>query len=154
MKELWLGGVAAAVLAITACGKGDSPTGPGGAPATPVGAYTLLTIDAKELPFTMYSDTGYTLEIQSGSLSVTSTAGTTTGGKWVAKVIQRETVAGFVSTYNDSTFGTWTLPAGATTAVFTNAESNTASSVTWTSADATVTDVDGTTTHRSVYKRN
>lgn len=148
----------AAVTALTlaACSGGDKVTGPSEtpAPATPTGAYTLTTVDAKGLPWTMYAVTGYTLEIQSATLSVTA------DGKWVSKSVTRETVDSFVSTYTDSTFGTWTATAGtassATTksAVFTNAETSQTSSITWTAAGLTVQQLDGATTHAYAYKRN
>ena len=150
MRELWCIAAACAVLTVTACSKGDSVTGPGTTPppATPVGTYTLSTIDAKAMPYTIYSDTGYTLQLSSGTLSVT------TGGRWVSKVVSKETVAGNVSTYTDSTFGTWALGSAATTAVFTNGETNVTSTVTWTAADVTVNDVDGTVTRKILYKKN
>lgn len=148
MRQISLAVAAGAVLAITAaCGKSDGPTGPS-VPATPVGTYSLSTIDAKAMPYTMYADTGYTLVIQSGTLSVTA------GGRWVSKIVQVETVAGFPSTYSDSTFGTWSQPVGTTSAVFTNTETKVTSTVSWTSGDITVNDVDGSTTRRVLYKRN
>lgn len=152
--ELWWNAAAVAVLAITlttACSKGDSVTGPAPAPpppATPVGSYTLSTIDAKALPYTMFADTGYTLEVTSGTLSIATT------GKWVSKIVTRETVAGNVSTYTDSTFGNWTVPAGSTIAVMTNVETGVTSNATWTAIDVTVNDVDGTVTRKIVYRRN
>lgn len=135
------------MLAVTACSKSDGPTA-AVAPATPEGAYTLSTIDAKTLPYTMYADTGYTLEVTSGTLSVTA------GGRWVSKIVTRETVAGFASTYSDSTFGTWALPGNSKTAVFTNAETKATSNATWTATDISIDDNDGTTTRRLVYRRN
>jgi hypothetical protein len=136
-----------AVTLTTACGKGEGTTGPS-APATPVGSYALQTIDAKAMPYAMYSETDYALDVMSGTLSVT------TNGKWVAKTVTRETVAGIVSTYSDSTFGTWTVPAGAKIAAFINTETNVTSNATWTATDVTVDDVDGTITRKVVYKRN
>lgn len=151
----WLTLTVAAVLAVTTACAGDGPTAPGdpdgggpGAPATPVGAYAISTVDAKSLPWTMYADTGYTLEVQGGTLSITTDA------KWVAKTTTRETVAGFVSVYTDSTFGTWAISSGGKTAVLTNVESGSTSSVTWTSTAATVVQLDGATTHTIVYTKN
>lgn len=141
-------------LTLAAC-SGDKMTGPNQAPApaTPVGAYTLTTVDAKGLPWTMYAATGYTLEIQGATLNVTA------DGKWASKSVTRETVAGFVSTYTDSTFGTWAAAAGTAssattkTAVFTNAETSQASSVSWTVTGLTVQQLDGATTHAYAYAR-
>jgi hypothetical protein len=130
---------------LQACGGGDG-TGPGGTPGTPQGEYTLNMIEQKPLPYAWYTEPDYTLEVTGGSISIKS------DGKWVAKITSRETVAGFVSTYNDSTFGTWTSANGS--ASLTNAESSTISSATWTAADVTVSDVDGTTTRKILYRKN
>ena len=145
----------AAVLAVTIACAGDSPTAPDtgddgstSTPVSPVGTYTISTIDAKALPWTMYADTGYTLEVQTGTLSITADS------KWVAKTTTRETVAGFVSIYNDSTFGTWSTSAGGKIGVLTNVESGSTSSVTWTSTVATVVQLDGATSHTIVYAKN
>jgi hypothetical protein len=135
LVTLWLG----------AC-SGDGATGPGGIPATPEGTYALNTVDSKPLPFMMYSDTGFTLEVTAGSIAITS------NGKWVSKITSRETVAGFASTYIDSTWGTWVVAGG--TATFTNAESQVISNVSWTATEVTVNDVDGTTTRKIVYKKS
>ena len=135
---------------MSACGKGDSPTGPAVTPPppTPVGSYTLNTIDAKTLPYTMYADTGYTLQVASGTISIATT------GKWVSKFVTTETVAGNVSTYSDSTYGTWTVATGSTVAVFINSETNVTSNGSWTAVDVTVNDVDGTTIRKIVYRKN
>lgn len=133
------------VLALGAC-AGDGATGPGA--GTPEGNYTLSTVDAKALPYMMYSDTGYTLEVMSGSLTVSA------GGKWVARATTRETVAGFVSTYTDSTFGTWTTASSGSTVTLLNTETSVAASATWTTSDITVTEVDGTVSRKIVYRRD
>jgi hypothetical protein len=130
---------------LQACGKGDS-TGPNTVPATPVGEYTLNLIEQKAMPYTWYADTGYTLEVVSGSISIKA------NGKWVSKIVSKETVAGFASTYSDSTFGTWTGANGS--ASLTNAESSSISAATWTKNDVTVTDVDGTVTRKILYRKN
>jgi hypothetical protein len=130
-------------LFLLACG--DSSTGPNTG-NSPQGEFTLNTIESKALPYMMYSDTGYTLEITSGSLSIKS------DGKWVSKITSRETVDGFVSTYSDSTFGTWTQSSG--TMALLNTESSVTSNATWTSTDVTVTEVDGTVSRKISYRRN
>jgi hypothetical protein len=131
-----------ATLSLSAC-SGDGATAPG---ATLVGNYTLSTIDSKPLPYSVFADTGYTLDIVSGSLSIDS------NGKWVSKITSRETVAGYMSTYNDSTFGTWTAASG--TATLMNVETSVGSSATWTQADVTVSEVDGANTRKVVYRKN
>lgn len=145
IRELCYTALAAMVFSVTACGDGS--TGPGGS-GTAEGNYTLSTVDAKPLPYMMYSDTGYTLEVMSGSLAIN------VGGKWVAKFVQRETVAGNVSTYSDSTFGTWTLSSASQTVTLFNTETSVSASATWTASDITVTEVDGTVTRKIVYRRD
>ncbi len=130
---------------LAACGGGDG-TGPNGLPATPEGEYTLNLIEQKPLPYAWYSEADYKLEVTGGTISIKS------NGKWVSKITSKETVAGFVSTYSDSTFGTWTAANGS--ASLTNAESSTISSATWTATDVTVSDVDGTTTRKILYRKN
>lgn len=133
---LWLGACA-----------GESATGPS-IPVTPEGSFTLSTIDSKVLPYSMFADTGYTLEVMSGTLSVTP------DHKWVSRMTTRETVAGNVSTYSDSAFGTWSASQGSTTASLLNAETSVISNATWTSTDITITDVNSGVTRRILYLRN
>ena len=151
MRELWCIATAAAVLSVTACSKGEGTTGPVviPPPATPTGSYTLSTIDAKVMPYTIFTDpAGYKLEVLSGTLSVTA------AGKWVSKIVSRETVSGNVSLYADSTFGTWSLSISPAAGVFLNTETGVNSNVTWTAVDVTVDDVDGAVTHKVLYKKN
>ena len=138
--------VAVVAITLTAACKGDGVTGPV-APPTPAGTYTLNNIDAKVLPYTMYSDTGYMLQVQSGTMSITA------NGKWVAKTTTLETVVGNVSTYSDSTFGTWSVAAGSKLAVLINSETSVTSNATWTATDVTVNDVDGATVRKITYRR-
>lgn len=133
---LWLGGCA-----------GESATGPS-TPVTPEGSFTLSTIDSRVLPYSMFADTGYTLEVTSGTLSITPNQ------RWVARMTTRETVAGNVSTYSDSSFGTWSATQGSTTAALLNAETNVISNATWTLTDITVTDVNSGVTRQIRYLRN
>jgi hypothetical protein len=134
-----------AAAAIAAC-KGDA-TGPG-VPRTPVGNYAMTSINQRTLPFPMYSDTLYSLDVESGTLAIT------TDGKWWAKTTTRENVAGNISTYVDSTFGTWTQPSGSTsTAVLLNTETQTTANASWTSSDLTLVQVESGTTYTILYRR-
>jgi hypothetical protein len=134
---------------MAACSNGG-PTGPGDdtTPPTPVGAYTLARVDQQALPWTMYSASDYTLEVQAATLTITA------DGKWVSKYTTRETVAGFVSIYADSSFGTWTATASTKIAVLTNAETLETSSASWTAGSVTVQQLDGATVHVYNYDRN
>lgn len=94
----------------------------------------------------MYSDTGFTLEVTAGSIAITA------NGRWVSKITSRETVAGYASTYIDSTWGTWT--AANRLATFINTETQVTSSVSWTATEVTVNEIEGTTARKIVYKKN
>ena len=78
-------------------------------------AIDISTVNAKALPFTIFSDTGgYKWEVTSGSFGLTA------DGKYTAKWTFRQTIGGRVDTVVDSTFGTWVL--SGTTVNFTNAQ--------------------------------
>jgi len=144
--RLWRGGWAWILLASAVACSGDA-TGPN-TPGNPVGNYTMQSINQQALPFAMFTDTLYSLEVQSGTLAVT------TDGKWWAKTTTRETVAGNVSTYVDSTFGTWTQSSGSTsTAVLLNTETQGTANATWTTTDLTLVQVESGTTYTIVYRR-
>lgn len=96
--------VLAAVLgAAVACGS-DSPAGPAAPKATdPVtGMFSLSTVNTDPLPFSVFADAGYTLEVTSGTADVRA------NGQFILVLTTRETVAGHASVYVDSTTGTWT----------------------------------------------
>ncbi|HWJ12106.1 MAG TPA: hypothetical protein VNS10_00115 [Gemmatimonadaceae bacterium] len=100
--------VALVAAILTACGS-DSPSGPGTA-TSPEGNYTISTINGKALPMAVFSDTGgYKLEVLTGTLGVQG------GGKYSVVTNYRQTIAGIVSTYSDSSGGNW-LQTGATVA--------------------------------------
>lgn len=142
----WKTLVAIGMLWLGACAS-ESATGPS-TPSTPEGSFSLSMIDTKALPYSMFADTGYALDVMSGSLSITPDR------KWVSRMTTRETVAGNVSTYSDSAFGTWSTVQGSTSASLLNAETNVISAATWTSTDITVTDVTNGVTRRILYRRN
>ncbi len=73
------------------------------------GAFTLTTVNTNPLPYTMFDDSGFKLEIASSTMSLQI------GGQFVLAITTRETVAGFASLFVDSTFGTWQQNAGAVT---------------------------------------
>lgn len=143
----WLAIAAPVAAAIIGACKGDSATG-ASVPKTPVGNYSMSTVNTKNVPAAIYSDTGYMLEITAGTLAIT------VDGKWVAKTTTRETVAGHASTYLDSTFGTWVQgTGGATTAVLTVTDDNSKVNASWDAAGISVVQVDGTLTWTFVYRR-
>jgi hypothetical protein len=97
--------VALVATVLAACG-GDSPSGPS-VQTSPEGNYTISTINGKALPMAIFSDTGgYQLEVLTGSLGVQS------GGKYSVVTSYRQTIAGIISTYSDSSGGNWLLSGG------------------------------------------
>lgn len=103
--------LALATTVLAACGS-DSPSGPS-VPTSPEGNYTITTINGKALPMAIFSDTGgYKLEVLTGSLGVQS------GGKYSVVTSYRQTIAGIVSNYADSSGGNWLFSGG--TVAFTD----------------------------------
>jgi hypothetical protein len=134
----------AAVTAATACG-GDSPAGPGGPPAqtSPVGGYAIATVNAKPLPFAMFSDTNYLYEVTSGTMSLTA------DGKYASVMSFRQTIPGNVSLFVDTTSGTWVL--SGSTISFTDAADSSVDSASWASGKLTFTESNGVATNVFVY---
>lgn len=113
----------ASVLA--ACGS-DSPAGPSTS-ASPEGNYTIATINGKALPMAIFSDTGgYKLEILTGTLGVQG------GGKYSVVTNYRQTIAGIVSTYSDSSGGDWQLIG--TNVAFTDGSDGSKAQAAWSSS--------------------
>ncbi len=110
---------------LAACSE-SNPAGPvipdpsGNDPVS--GAFTLTTVNTNPLPHVLFDDSGFKLEIASSTMAMQN------GGQFVLAIVTRETVAGFPSTYVDSTFGTWQQSAGNITLTDT---SGTASPATW-----------------------
>ena len=67
MRRMSLAVVAWAVCAVTAVACGDSL----GPDDKPPGSYGLSTVNGKTLTMTLYSDTGFKIEILSGSVDLT-----------------------------------------------------------------------------------
>ena len=134
----------AAVL-IAACG-GDSPSGPGSNDSSPVGAYAISTVNAKPLPFAMFSDTNYLYEVTSGSLALTA------DGTYQNVMHFRQTIPGNVSLFVDSTTGTWVL--SGSTITLTDAADTTIDSAAFAAGKLTFTESNGVATNVYVYARS
>ena len=121
MRNLRRGVVVLAVAAVTAagaaCGGSDSSTGPHGSPSdTIAGSFTLSTVNTSALPATILSDPGtYSLQITAGSVVLQGN-----GQQFIMSLTQKETVGTAVSTYVDSTRGTWTQLTGTITLTMTS----------------------------------
>lgn len=95
-----LAGIAAVVL-IAACG-GDATTGPSSNASSPVGSYTMSTVNGKTPPTSIFSDGTFSYDITGGTMKVT------TDGKFVVVTNYRQTLPGSVENFVDSIGGTWT----------------------------------------------
>ena len=131
----------AAVVAIVACSDSSAPK----VQKTPEGSYTIATVNGKAVPAPLFADTGgYMLEITSGALSLTS------DGKYSSVMGFRQTLPGVVSTYSDSTGGTWVQSGG--NVQFTETSTGLVLTAVWTSGRITVTDTtSGTSPISLVY---
>lgn len=105
----------ALAFVITAACSDDSPTGPSNSPPPPsgtdpvAGGFTLTTVNALALPFTLFNESGYVLQMTSSTLALES------NGQYILAATTRETVAGFPSTFVDTMRGTWTQNAASVT---------------------------------------
>jgi hypothetical protein len=91
----------AGLALLAACADGPAAPAAPEPPPSPVGNYTLATFDGNPVPYTMYADGSYLLQVSGGTLAVLA------DGRFVARGDLRETVLANVSTYRDSTRGTW-----------------------------------------------
>lgn len=120
-------GVAALVTIALAGGCSDGgatdPGPPAPSPNDPVaGAFALATVNTRALPFPIFAEAGFTLELTQSQLTLQA------GGQFVLAITTVETVAGFPSTYQDTTRGSWTQNAGS---VALNATDGTVAAATW-----------------------
>lgn len=93
-----------ALTVFLTAGCGDSPTGP----TSPIAEYVLASVDGEALPWTIFEDEGYKLEVASGTLELDAEF------QFVIALVTRETVDLAVSEYVDSLRGTWVESAAGT----------------------------------------
>jgi hypothetical protein len=136
----------AALAALGACGgDSSSPAGPV-IPTTPVGAYTITTVNGKALPVALFADVSYTYEVTKGTIALTS------DGKYSVVTTFRQTLPGSVETFVDSTGGTW-LQTGSTIKL-TNGQDGSLDSATWDKGILTFVEVDAKVSTTYVYSFN
>jgi hypothetical protein len=102
-------------------------------------------VNGKGLPVAIFSDTNYTYEVTSGSLALT------TDGKFSIVTTFRQTIPGNISTFVDSTGGTWVLTG--TSVTLTNGSDGSTDTATWANGQLTFTETDGKNTDTYVYAR-
>ena len=141
-------GVGFAAL-VAACG-GDSPSGPGEptgpSNSTPVGAYSITTVNGKTLPVAVFDEPSYKYEVTGGSLTLTSDR------KYTVVTSFRQTIPGNVSTFVDSTFGTWSQ-AGPQITLVNGQDTDAKDQGTWAGLQLTFALSDGKTTTTYVYTK-
>jgi hypothetical protein len=121
-----------------ACRSGTEP-----GVTTPVGTYTIATVNGKTPPVAIFADTNYTYEVMSGSVALTG------DGKYSAVIAYRQTIPGNVSTFVDSTGGTWAQ--SGTVIRFTNGQDGSTDQATWANAELTFVESEGKATDTYVY---
>lgn len=131
--------------AIAACGD-SGPSAPPGPKiyTTPAGTYNASSINAQPLPFKVFAADNFTYEVMSGTMSLTS------DGKFSVKQTFRQTIAGKVDVFVDSTGGTWSL--SGTTVNFVNGQDGSTDKADWANIGTlTFTEIDGPSTNTYVY---
>jgi hypothetical protein len=115
----------AALVTTVACSESTStgPVEPEPSGNDPVaGTFTLATVNALALPFTLFNDSGFRLEIAGSTMALQA------GGQFVMVTTTRETVVDFPTDFVDTTRGTWSQNAGIV--ALTDSAGN-AASATW-----------------------
>jgi hypothetical protein len=141
-------GVGLATL-VAACG-GDSPGGPGEptgpSNSTPIGAYSITTVNGKALPVAVFNEPSYKYEVTGGSLTLTSDR------KYTVVTSFRQTIPGNVSMFTDSTFGTWSQ-SGAQINLVNGEDADAKDQGTWAGMQLTFALTDGKSTTTYVYTK-
>ena len=101
---------AAALLALTAACGGDGVS----EPASVAGTYTLQSVNGGPLPFVIFDESGYKLEITAASYVLTS------AGTFTNSATFRETEGGAVTTLTETFTGRYAV--SASTITFTDAD--------------------------------
>lgn len=119
----------AALALVTTAACSDNPSAPVLPDPDPVpsandpvaGNFTLNTVNNASLPFVMFNDGGFSLEIASSTVEMQQ------GGQFVMVLTTREVVVDFASFFVDTMRGTWTQNVG--NVVLNGDDGNSASAV-------------------------
>jgi len=117
--------IIAAFALLAACSDGGTtdPGPPAPRPTDPVaGTFALATVNAQPVPFALFVETGFRIDLTQSTLALQP------GGAFVLAITTVETVAGFTSTFADTTRGTWTQSSGS---VALTAAGGDAAAATW-----------------------
>ena len=137
----------ALLAAMAACGSGgDSGSTTPPILTTPIGTYTISSVNGKVLPVAVASDTSglYKLEVTSGTIALTA------DGRYSVVTNTRQTIPGVVSLFVDSTGGTWVL--SGTTVSLTNSQDGSHDTAVWSNTgQLTFAEVSGATTTTFIY---
>jgi hypothetical protein len=131
--------------ALAACGGADAVGPNGNAPDALLGTYEVATVNDHGLPVAIFADTAYSYERMSGRIILTP------DGKYSSTMTSRQTVAGVVDIFVDSTGGTWTL--SGTQVHFTDGADGATDQAEWSSGKLTFSEAEGTATNTYVYLR-
>ena len=135
-------------LAIAACGSDSTPVDPT-SPDTPIGIYSIMTVNGKTLPAALIDvqmPAPYKFEVMSGAMNLGA------DGKYSVVTRFRETITDNTSIYVDSTFGTWTR-SGNQINLKNSEDPNAVSTGTWAGLQLTFVLVDTVVATTYVYKK-
>jgi hypothetical protein len=127
------------IAAAVACDSVTEPT-------TPIGEYSLLSVDGDNVPSTMFEDATYKLEVVRGTLEVD------VDSSYIATIVSKETVDAVVSEYVDSLRGTWSQDESGTMQ-FTFPEDNTTFTGSWQGRKITILITSGLASTSLVYQK-
>jgi hypothetical protein len=132
-RYVHLAAFALAVVAVAACGDTTGPS-------SPDGDYALSQINGQALPYRMYSDTNFTLDVTRSALSLKA------DGSFYVTLTSEERVEGYLSTYIDSVGGAWRQDGDVITLTMSDSTTQTG---TW--AGSTIAIVDSTSVPVTTY---
>ena len=102
-----------AAVVLIASGVGAAACGDTTGPTTPIGHYTLASVNGVNVPSTMFEDGAYKLEVTGGTLEMEADS------TYVAAIVSLETVDVNESEYVDSLRGRWSQDQATGTMQFT-----------------------------------
>ena len=127
-------------IGIAACDSVTEPT-------TPIGEYTLLSVNGDNVPSTMFEDLTFRLEVTGGTLEMD------VDSTYIATIITKETVDVVISEYVDTLQGRWTQDVVTGTITFTLTDDNTTFTGSWAGRNITALITSGLQTSSLVFQK-